>query len=274
MKRSLLFPAIIFAAIPIVAQEPPAIVPVDQRDFADSDNACGPATVMNFLKYGGPEFAPAYESLVGRDDATKMRFLVDRFFRNRPSLVNPTLFRWGVHGVDSEDLAAGLNELLDESGIAPLRSLAPTREEGEKDSDFLARIHREMSRSLANSRPMILGLRSYYVKRREENDLEPHWEIAGAHFVMVEGIGELQPGLGFELRVLDPWKARRSAIFLHAEANGQDFLALRGNLETGAWLGGRSFLQVLAPALPTLRPTGLEWSERYLVTANFLIGRF
>jgi len=31
---------------------------------------------------------------------------------------------------------------------------------------------------------------------------------------------------------------------------------------------------VLAPGVPTLRPANLEWHERYLVVANYLIGRF
>lgn len=274
MKVFHLLLVVSFVATGALAQEIPAIVPIDQRDYAGSDNACGPATVMNFLKHGGPEFAPAYEGLVGRDDATKLRFLVDRFFRTRPSLADPSRFRWGVHGVDCEDLAAGLNELLAEHQIAPLRALAPVREKEEKDAEFLARIHREMGRSLRKGLPLILSLRAYYVKRREEKDLEPHWEIAAHHYVMVEGFQNPEPTVGFDLEVLDPWKARRSRVFLHNEAAGQDFLGLRGKPDTDAWLGGRSFLLVLAPGLPTLRPADLDWSERYLVTANFLIGRF
>ena len=63
-------------------------------------------------------------------------------------------------------------------------------------------------------------------------------------------------------------------LFVHREANGQLFMALRGTQDSGDWLTGLPFLQVLAPDVPSLRPQNLEWSERYLVTANYLIGDF
>lgn len=259
---------------PLAAEQQPPIVPVDQRDFTSSRNACGPATVMNLLKHGGPEFAPAYEALVGKDDAAKMRFLVDRFYRTRPSLADSGRFRWGVHGIDCDDLAAGVNELLAEHGIAPLHAFHPDREEGEEDAAFLTRIETAIARALESGTPVILSLRAYYVKHRKETSHEPHWELAGHHYVMVEGHPEASATRGFELAVLDPWKARRSRIFLHNEAHGQGFAVLRGSFGSGSWMRGRPCLLVLAPELPTLRPADLGWSERYLVTANFLMGRF
>jgi hypothetical protein len=112
------------------------------------------------------------------------------------------------------------------------------------------------------------------VKRREENANEPIWEPGFHHFVVITGVRGEVPTDGVELEVIDPWRGRRSVIYLHRDPHGQPFRALKGNLETGEWLDGKPFLQVLAPDIPSLRQRDLEWSERMIIVANFLVGRF
>ncbi len=248
--------------------------PADQRDYPDSANGCAPATLLNFLQFAGPEHRPALQSLVGGTDGVRMRFLVDRYYRHRRSVADRSRMRWGVHGIGCEDFAAGIAELLADHGIAPPDSAYLDREEGESEAEHLSRIHGMMRRSLAAEVPPILNLRSFVVKRREQNGDEPRWETAIGHYVLVVAIAEAPSATGFEVEAIDPWKGRRSALYLHREANGRSFLALKGDEDTGEWLEGRPFLQVLAPGAPTLRPANLEWHDRYLVVANHLIGRF
>jgi hypothetical protein len=112
------------------------------------------------------------------------------------------------------------------------------------------------------------------VKRREENGGDPLWEPGVSHFVLVLAMRGEPSETGVELEVLDPWRANRTVVYLHREANGRDFRALKGVAGSGDWLGGRPFLQILAPGVPTLRPADVEWSGRYVVVANHLIGRF
>lgn len=254
------------------APAPPAI-PVDQRDYEDSANGCGPATILNLLRFGGAEFRPALRGLVGSTDGVLMRFLVDRYFRNRPSSTHPGWKRWGVHGIEGPDLAAGLNELLEEHGIAPTDSTFLDRRENESETSHLDRVHRLFADSLERGTPPLLSLRSFVVRRRERLGGEPHWETGFAHYVLVTALRGAPSPSGFEIEAIDPWRGRRTILYVHREANGQSFLALKGNAETGTWLEGRPFLQVLAPEVPTLRPADLEWDERYLVVADFLIGR-
>jgi hypothetical protein len=247
---------------------------VDQRDFPDSANGCAPATVLNLLRFGGEEFVPVEKALVGSSDAVKMRFLVDRYFRGRPSAVFAGQPRWGAHGVEATDLAAGLRELFEEHGVAPCGATSLERKPDEGEADHLRRLCGLVGDSIAAGVPPILNLRSFHVKRRDENGGEPLWETGVSHYVLVLARRGEPSETGVELEILDPWEARRSVIYLHREANGRDFRALKGVSGSGKWLDGRPFLQVLAPGVPTLRPADVEWSGRYVVVANHLIGRF
>lgn len=203
-----------------------------------------------------------------------MRFLVDRYFRNRQSGAEPGRFRWGLHGVETPDFAEGINELLAEHGIAPLQARYLDRVEGEGSADHLGRVRRLLKSSLDAGVPPVLNLRSFQVKRREENARDPRWESAFSHYVLVTKLRGETSEIGFEVEVIDPFGGRRTVLYLHLEANGQPFRALKGNDKSGEWLAGRPFLQVVAPGVPTLRPAKPDWSERYLVVANHLIGRF
>ncbi|HRQ88670.1 MAG TPA: hypothetical protein PLA50_07720, partial [Bacteroidia bacterium] len=60
-----------------------APVAVDQRDYPDSANGCGPASILNLLRFGNGDLVSVERSLVGGTDGVKMRFLVDRYFRHR-----------------------------------------------------------------------------------------------------------------------------------------------------------------------------------------------
>lgn len=248
--------------------------PADQRDFTDSANGCAPATILNLLKFSAPEYGAAYDALVGADESVKMRFVVDRYFKNRPSMTYPGRKRWGLHGVDSIDLVFGLNELLAESGLEKLKGTYLDREEDESEADHLTRCRTLIKDSIQRGVMPLLSLRSFVVKRREENAGEPAWETGIHHYVLVTGVREGDSAFGFELDVIDPWRGKRTVIYVHREPHGQGFRALRGVEETGAWLDGKPFLQILAPEVSSLRPKDLEWSERFIIVANFLAGRF
>ena len=257
--------------IPVVAQDP---LPADQRDYPDSANGCAPATALNLLRFGGDDYAPVLKSLIGSTDGVKMRFLVDRYFRHRPSTIDPSRMRWGVHGIDCRDLAFGVNELLAEHKLDPLAATYLDREPEEKEREHLARVIDLIRDTLETGTPPMLNLRTFLVKKREENGDEPEWESGVSHYVLVTAIRGEPSDTGGELEVIDPWQGRRTVIYLHREPNGRSFRALKGSEAAGQWLDGRPFLQVLVPGVPTMRPANLEWHERFLVIANHLIGRF
>lgn len=261
----------VLGTLRIAAGEPD---PVDQRDFSDSINGCAPATILNLLKFGPDGFQQVHEALVGGNDQVRMRYLVDRYFKDRPSATYPGQPRWGVHGIDCRDLVAGLNEMLREHGQPELNSRYLDREEAESEADHLLRCHELIADSLENGVPPILSIRTFVVKVREENGGEPAWEPGPHHYVLVTGVVGKPSAAGVELEIIDPWGGQRTVIYLHREPMGRSFRALKGTLDDGEWLDGRSFLQLLAPEVPSLRPKDLNWSERSVVVANFLAGRF
>jgi len=264
---------ILWPLIPLVAQtDPPR--GVDQHDFPDSVNGCGPAAVLTLLRLSRPEHREVAASLLGGNDGVRMRFFTDRFLKGKPSLDHPGETRWGVHGVGDRDLAAGLNGLLAEQGHPSLSLSWLDRLENESAADHLRRVESLIADSLENGVTPILGLRSYVVRHRERRDYEPHWEVGVFHYVVVTELPGSPLEETFAASLLDPWGGRPTQILVHREPNGQNHSALRGTEANGNWLSGRPFLQVLAPDLPSIAPRDLKESDRIIVTAASLIGDF
>jgi hypothetical protein len=263
--------SLILAALPTQAED--RRVPTDQRDYTDSINGCAPASVLNLLKFSDPGsgYAAVYDSLIGTGESVKMRYLVDRYFKGRASGTYPGRKRWGIHGVDCSDLVLGLNEMLGEKDLRPLNGAYLDRGPGENGAEHLRRCREQIESSLRDGVTPLLSLRSFVVKRRGKRENEPAWESAVHHYVLVTGLHDSGSPFGLDLEIIDPWQGRHTRIHLHRESHGQVFRALRGVEESGEWLAGTPFLQVLAPEVETLRPGDLKWHERFIVIANFLI---
>ncbi len=247
---------------------------VDQRDYKASSNACTPASVLNLLKFSGPEYQVIYEKELGTTDEGRLNRLIDRYYRSRKSVLYPSLNRWGVHGIHTADAVMGMNELAEDFGLKPFSASYLDRKEGELVQDHIERCFEMIDRSLKRNVTPILSIRSYVVRHREENDFEPLWEIGRSHSLVIHSIKSEPDMGGFELVALDPWEGKEVELYVHREANGQPFNALVGIQETGTWRVGRPFLLVEAPWVSSVQPRNLKWSERFIITANFLIGDF
>ena len=131
---------------------------LDQALYADSRDACAPAALANALRQGTPAQRTSWTKLAGRDDTTRFRYLIDRWFRTPNSKPYPRKKRLSFDGVLEEDLAAATNEMLGDFELPPLTAGYLDREEGESSRDFVTRIHGKMltsiERILETIRPM------------------------------------------------------------------------------------------------------------------------
>lgn len=253
---------------------------VNQHAYEDSPAGCGPAAMLNAAQFGNPDLQAAYAALLGDRHADRLRFAIDRFFKNKPSVLYPGMPRWIGHGAQPEDCANAFRDFLAEArpeAAARLTGGYLDRRESETPEAFVARVHQAMSRSLRAGVPPLLSLRSFVAARDPKRDGEVAWKPARHHFVVVRAApAKLREGaLGFPFEVIDSNGAALRGAYLFAEAQ-LGFTVPRGDESRPGtpWLSGKPFLLVQAPEIPCLQPRGAGWEDRVIVTANYLAGEY
>ncbi|MCF6314430.1 MAG: hypothetical protein L3J39_18420 [Verrucomicrobiales bacterium] len=250
---------------------------VKQQLYQDSRRACGPTALINVLRSGTPKMQAAYDSLLGGSESKRLRFVIDRYFKNKTSGVFPRSKRFGHQGVFAADLCAAFNDLLKDHEMQPVTRLELDRREGEGDEDFLARVHGSLRRSLSEGVPPIIQLRSYTASREKEGDGWVQWEASKNHFVVVTRVPAKlrKQDSGFVFDAIDPNRGVLVSGYVYAERH-LPYRASKVNSKTGEeqWLSGRPFLLVKAPGVVSLQPKKATWEDRVIVTLSEAIGRF
>lgn len=244
--------------------------------------ACGPTAVINALRFSEGRESEIFSQLVGARDAMRLRFLIDRWFAGRDSLVAVDSKRFGPHGCFAEDLLAGFNELLREHQQQPVAGQFLDRgwseENGEKilepAADYVRRVHGLLADSLRDGLPPVVSLKSFVARRRNGPDDDIHWEPASGHYVVVTSVPKrlADHDLGFRFEYIDPNSGNTGSAWVFAEKH-LSFRAFRGSNGIGEWLDGKPFLLVIAPMIYSLQPKTAEWSDRTIVALDYAIFR-
>lgn len=244
---------------------------VDQMLY--SDMACGPAAVLNVLKFGGPKYREAYSNLQGASDRHRLHGLLDRYFR-RPSEVLDQGHRFTEHaGVLHEDLAVAARELSSDHGLPEPYGTELLRGLDEPSEDFLARVHQQLSFSLFQGMPPVIALRSQYADQDSRSG-KWRWKTLRDHFVVVVRVpSALRKGeMGFAFDYIDPDGGRLATGFVFAERR-QNFAGFQGNSHAGGWLPGNRFLLITAPTAYSMIPEDkADWHARTLTTLSYYVG--
>ena len=250
---------------------------VNQHDYEESNYACGPSSLISALRFGTPEMQACANGLVGSDDKTRLRFLIDRHLRRVPSVDIPGGVRWFA-GVMVGDLRDAYNDLLAENSIKPMQGAFADRRAGESDADFLARIHGWFRSSLKAGVAPVVSLRTFKAVRDRSDPTAPvRWEPGPHHYGVVTRVpDQLREGVdaGFGFDLIDPDLGKVVTGFAYPEPR-QPFRALKGaDLQAGEWLSGKPFLSVQVPAVKVLQPTDVTYADRVVIVINYVIGDF
>ena len=249
----------------------------DSPNYVDqnihSDYVCGPATILNALKFGGSEYRKAYQQVSGATDREKLHRVIDRYFR-KPSAVFPNVKRLQNRaGTANEDFVAAWKDVCQEFDLPTVEAFEVQREELEPSVDFIKRMHSRFHASLRRGVPPLVSLRSQVAKRRDE-DGQWYWRPMAHHFVVVTAIEEtIRDGQhGFEFEYIDPAGGKLGTGFFSAERR-QPYAGLTGNSLDGKVVGGNRFMIVSAPSAYTLIDAKLAaWHERTMILLNYYVG--
>ena len=260
----------------------PALIVNQHVDPQFGMKACGPAAVMNALRFSKGREAEIFSQLVGAKDAVRLRFLIDRWFAGRDSLVAIKTKRYGPHGCFTQDLLAGFNEMLGEHQQEPVVGQFLDRAWSEKDgekvlepaADYVRRVHELLADSLRDGLPPVISLRSFVARRHDGPASLFRWEMARAHYVVVTSVPKklADHDLGFRFEYVDSNGAKTGSAWVYTEKH-LSFRAFRGSNGIGEWLDGKPFLLVNAPSIYSLQPKNAEWSDRTIVTLDYAIYR-
>lgn len=258
----------IFGGEDVGIPRPPETETIDQNIF--SAKACGPAAVLNAVKFGAPE---VYQRLLGSDEETRLRYVIDRYFR-KASVIRDGARRFHeASGVGHADLAAAMRDLAEEHGLPEVQAGEILRKDDEMEREFVFRVHRLLRGSLRKGVLPIVALRSQ-VSRQDSETGEWRWEAMADHFVVITSVpDELhEKELGFSFEMIDPAGGYTSTGFIYTERM-HEFAAFQGDSDSGRWLGGNRFLLVTAPRCYTLTDKKkADWQLRVLTALSYFVG--
>jgi len=197
------------AALAIVACAPTggpgvrrAAAPDDARavsQLAVSGNACGPAALLNSLRFSDARWRKSLAAIDGETDRGQLLTIIRRHgLRPSPHLGGRQ--RWTRHGMNVVDLTDVANEIVSRFDLPEVRHQVLIANSVESPSGQLARTHRYLETSLARGLPPILSVRRYAFR-------DGAWTAIDAHFVTVTEAPRRLPRNAevFQITYIDPW---------------------------------------------------------------------
>lgn len=180
-----------------------------------SGNACGPAAVMNSMRYGRGKWHDMEGLLAGKDDREKIKGIIEKYGMRRSKHL-PDRARWTKRGVGVVDLLDMINEMSAERMGPRFGVEMMYLADRESPEAMLKRARVKVQASLKRGVPPVVSL-NRYVRRVSSSGLET-WVMESAHFISLVACEEREQGL--LVHYLDPWKGR--------DAYGQLVLPMRG----------------------------------------------
>lgn len=199
--------------LPVLATPPERMAPNPGAKTADqrvaAGNACGPAALLNALRFGGPQWQRAAAGIGGRNDRD-MIFTLIRERGMRPSRHMNGHPRWNQGGVNLLDLCDIGNEVIRGHFLPALRCEPLFLKQDESQKRLLQRVHERLGGSLTKGMPPIISLQRY-VQRPHGKGGALQWEGLPPHFITLTSLPLHLPkgASSFPVTYIDPWGGRR-----------------------------------------------------------------
>lgn len=184
---------------------------VDAREVNQlvvAGNACGPAALLNSLRFGDAKWRKALPAIDGETDRGQLLTIIRRHgLRPSPHLGGRP--RWGRRGINVVDLTDIANEIASPSGLPEVRHEILVANSVESPARQLKRTHRHLESSLANGLPPLLSIRRFALRRKPGGAVE--WTVIDSHMVTIIESPHRLPRNATEFNVgyIDPWGGQR-----------------------------------------------------------------
>ena len=191
---------------------PPDARAVNQ--LAVSGNACGPAALINAIRFADARWQTATRVIDGETDRGQL-FTIIRRHGMRPSSHLGGRTRWSRKGLNLVDLADIANEITTATGLPAIEHEILVARTGESPARQLRRTHRRLETSLARGLPPILSIRRFALRKNSDDNDE--WTTVDAHFVTITHIPRRLPrnAESFTVEYIDPWGAHHRQGEIH-----------------------------------------------------------
>lgn len=188
-------------------REAPNITAVPANQLPVAGNACGPAALLNALRFGNESWQIVSNNVTGRNDRERVLTII-REIGMRPSKSVPGRPRWSRRGVNVADLRDMANEMTAVHYLPQVGEEICFLKQRETPEKLLRRLHGRLQTSLAKGFPPILSLRRHAL--RGQSGQTAQWASIDAHFITVITVPcRLEKNArSFSVRYIDPWGGR------------------------------------------------------------------
>jgi hypothetical protein len=268
MKRSTLLLLGLLATF-LQAEEPTVL---SQKRIGKQ--SCGPCAFINSLRFAGDEKALA--RLNGTTPEEKARHFISRY-ASAPSIY------WKQdrkayskdEGINPTDLIGIINTFRKQQQQSDVEGQLLIKRNDENSAEFLDRIHRIISKSIAAGFPPILDIRSSVASKRGKSD-KPLWYVLGGHWVCLVSVTKVESDNPLlMLRLADSYTGKIIGSLMCSAPPRKSKVAMRYRLdalgkEKTTWIESSECLFLSAPGMP-LGTQKAKWEERTYLNARYLI---
>ena len=235
---------------------------------------CGPCAIIN--SYLASESSKPLNHLNGKTNLDKVQTLIDDY-GSVPSIYygDAQMAYSPTKGTTDIDLLAMINSLSRDCGLLSLVGEHVMRKSGESQEEFINRIQKCISTSIANGFHPLIIVRPV-VAEYNASKKKYLWEGKSGHWVAIHRVGALdQQSSGFSIEYSDSLTGELKTGIAYSEMDRKAVVPLRFTIDEKGkhdweWVPNTQTLTLFTPNMP-LATKEAKWNERSFIAIRYLI---